>query len=47
MKLLWTVLMLASVSNHPETVKVLLEQERVDVNAKSIYLFSPMLLSII
>ena len=36
LKLLWSALNRASRENHPEIVKILLEQEGIDINAKDI-----------
>ena len=47
MKLLWTALIYAACDGNTEIVKVLLEQNRIDINAKDIYLFSSMFQSII
>ena len=38
-KLLFTSLIYASQKGHTEIVKMLLEQEGIDVNAKYVYLF--------
>ena len=46
LKLFWTALNLAFTCNQKEIVKLLLEQERIDVNAKDICLFSFKFLSI-
>ena len=37
-KLLSTALMYASVCGHAEIVKILLEQNGIDINAKAVYL---------
>ena len=42
--LLDTALMLATHYGHIEVVKILLGKDRIDINAKNIYLFSSMLL---
>ena len=44
MQLLYSSLILASYTGQVEIVKVLLEQDRIEVNAKDIYLFSSVIL---
>ena len=39
--------MYASDSGHTETVKILVEQEGIDINAKDIYLYYSLIISII
>ena len=39
-KLFWTALTLASANGHTKIVKILIEQERIDINAKDKIYFS-------
>ena len=45
--LLWTALMIASVYGHTEIVKILVEQEGIDINAKTVKFFLSIFISII
>ena len=47
LKLFRTALMLASDNGHVEIVKMLVEQEGIDINAKGVYLFHLIFISII
>ena len=46
LKLFETALILASMKGHTEIVKILVEQEGIDINAKDIYLLYLMFISI-
>ena len=47
LKLFEASLIRASDNGHTKTVKILIEQKNIDINAKDIYLFLLMLISII